>query len=155
MTLSLRPVTADNYEAICDLDVAPEQEAFVACNMWSLVEAAYNDGHITRGIYLNDEAVGFFMWVYETPNKVSIYRFMVDQIHQRKGIGRQAMAMALQEIQQDSNLSCIEICYNPNNPVAKDFYASFGFIEVGMDDDGEDMLAEIQLPKASLCQHSK
>ncbi len=71
--------------------------------------------------------------------------FMVDQAHQRQGIGRQAMTLALQEIQQDSNLSCIEICYNPNNPVAKDFYASFGFIEVGMDDDGEDMLAEIQL----------
>ncbi|ASP38429.1 GNAT family N-acetyltransferase [Bacterioplanes sanyensis] len=145
MTLSLRPITTDNYEAICDLDVTPEQEAFVACNMWSLVEATYNDGHITRGIYLNDEPVGFFMWVYESRDKVSIYRFMVDQAHQRKGIGRQAMLMALQEIQQDSNLSCIEICYNPNNPVAKDFYASFGFIEVGMDDDDEDMLAEIRL----------
>ena len=145
MTLSLRPVTADNYEAICDLDVAPEQEAFVACNMWSLVEAAYNDGHITRGIYLNDEPVGFFMWVYETPNRVSIYRFMVDQTHQRQGIGRQAMTMALQDIQQDLELSCIEICYNPNNPVAKAFYASFGFIESGMATDGEDMLAKIQL----------
>lgn len=70
---------------------------------------------------------------------------MVDQTHQRKGIGRQAMTMALQEIQQDLELSCIEICYNPNNPVAKDFYASFGFIEVGMDPNGEDMLAKIQL----------
>lgn len=66
MTLSLRPVTADNYEAICDLDVAPEQEAFVACNMWSLVEAAYNDGHITRGIYLKDKPVGFYVGLWNT-----------------------------------------------------------------------------------------
>lgn len=31
------------------------------------------------------------------------------------------------------------------NPVAKDFYSSFGFQEVGLDEDGEDMLAVIKL----------
>ncbi|MEF1301316.1 GNAT family N-acetyltransferase, partial [Vibrio owensii] len=39
----------------------------------------------------------------------------------------------------------IEICYNPTNPVAKPFYSQFGFEEVGMDEDGEDMLAIIEL----------
>ena len=42
-------------------------------------------------------------------------------------------------------LKQIEICYNPTNPVAKNFYASFGFNEVGMDQDNEDMLAVITL----------
>jgi len=39
----------------------------------------------------------------------------------------------------------IEICYNPNNPVTKDFYASFGFVEVGMDKENKDMLAIIKI----------
>lgn len=144
MKISLHPVTQSNYEAVCELDVTKEQEEYVACNMWSLVESMFNEGYETRAIYLNEVVVGFFMWVYENQEKVSIWRFMVDQKHQQKGIGRMALDLALAEIKLTPNLKTIEICYNPNNPVAKEFYASFGFIEIGMDEDGEDMLAVIE-----------
>ncbi|WP_448549241.1 GNAT family N-acetyltransferase [Thalassotalea fusca] len=143
--ISLRDVNKDNYEAICDLDVTEEQQAYVACNMWSLVESFYNEGYITRGIYQENIPVGFLMWVYETPTKVSIWRFMIDQAFQNNGCGRKALALAIEEITTDKNLKEIEICYNPNNPVAKTFYSSFGFVEVGMDEDNEDMLAIIKL----------
>lgn len=144
MKISLHPVTQSNYEAVCELDVTKEQEEYVACNMWSLVESMFNEGYATRAIYLNEVVVGFLMWVYENQEKVSIWRFMVDQKHQQKGIGRIALDLALAEIKLTPNLKTIEICYNPNNPVAKEFYASYGFIEVGMDEDGEDMLAVIE-----------
>nr|WP_277819783.1 GNAT family N-acetyltransferase [Vibrio vulnificus] len=113
--------------------------------MWSLVESMFNEGYETRAIYLNGEPIGFFMWVQEPKEKISIWRFMVDQEHQKKGIGRMALSLALEEIKQVPDLKEIEICYNPNNPVAKDFYSSFGFVEVGMDEDGEDMLAKIEI----------
>ena len=145
MNISLREVSQENYEAVCDLEVTIEQEPYVACNMWSLVEAAYNDGHSCRAIYLAQQPVGFFMWVKETPQLMSIWRFMVDKEYQQQGIGRQAMALALAEIMQDADIKQIEICYNPGNPVAKNFYASFGFVEQGLDDDNEDMLALITL----------
>ncbi|MGB0900074.1 MAG: GNAT family N-acetyltransferase, partial [Psychrobium sp.] len=48
MDISLKPITKDNYEAVCDLDVAESQQDFVACNMWSLVEAQFNEGYVTR-----------------------------------------------------------------------------------------------------------
>jgi diamine N-acetyltransferase len=143
--VSLRPVTRSNYEEVCELDVAKEQEEFVACNMWSLVESMFNEGYETKAIYLNEEPVGFFMWVQESKDKVSIWRFMVDIKNQQKGIGRKALSLALNEIKQVPDLKQIEICYNPNNPVAKEFYSSFGFAEVGMDEDGEDMLAIIEI----------
>ena len=145
MDISLREVSQENYEAVCDLEVTTEQEPYVACNMWSLVEAAYNDGHTCRAIYLAQQPVGFFMWVKETAQLISIWRFMVDKQYQQQGIGRQAMALALAEIEQDTDIKQIEICYNPGNPVAKNFYASFGFVEQGLDDDNEDMLALITL----------
>jgi diamine N-acetyltransferase len=145
LNISLRNVTQQNYEAICDLDVLPEQEQYVACNMWGLVEAAYNPGHVCRAIYLDDTPVGFFMWVYETAQKVSVWRFMVDHRYQRQGLGRKAMKLALTEIKQDQNLKEIEICYQPDNPVANPFYESFGFKVIGMDEDDEDMLAIIAL----------
>ena len=84
MEVSLRQVTKENYEKVCDLDVTKEQEGFVACNMWSLVEARYNEGYETRAIYVKEEPVGFFMWVQESKVKISIWRFMVDKEHQKK-----------------------------------------------------------------------
>ena len=72
---------------------------------------------------------------------------MIDQNHQKKGIGREALKIALEEIAASPEIKEIEICYNPKNPVAKYFYSSFGFKEVGMDEDGEDMIALIKLSK--------
>jgi diamine N-acetyltransferase len=143
--VSLRQVTKENYEEVCELDITKEQEGYVACNMWSIVESKYNEEYETRVIYMKEEAVGFFMWVKESEIKVSIWRFMVDKKHQQKSIGRVSLNLALEEIKKASDLQEIEICYNPKNAVAKDFYSSFGFSEVGMDEDDEDMLAVIKL----------
>ncbi|WP_147205970.1 GNAT family N-acetyltransferase, partial [Pseudoalteromonas espejiana] len=67
--------------------------------------------------------------------------------YQNKGIGRKALAMAIEEIKTISKLEQIEICYNPQNPIAKDFYSSFGFEEVGLDEDEDDMLAVIKISR--------
>ncbi|MEM0911186.1 MAG: GNAT family N-acetyltransferase [Pseudomonadota bacterium] len=145
MEVRLEDINKSNYEAVCDLDVAKAQEAYVACNMWSLLESHYNAGYTCKAIYHNEQPVGFFMWVLETQNKISIWRFMIDQHHQNKGIGRKALELAIKEISIQPDIKAIEICYNPRNPIAKDFYARFGFVEVGLDEEGEDMLAIIEL----------
>ncbi|QIF94081.1 GNAT family N-acetyltransferase [Proteus vulgaris] len=145
MDISLKPITSDNYEEISLLEVEEYQEDYIASNMWSLVEAAYNENYIVRGIYLSDKSVGFFMWVKENPYKIAIWRFMIDKVHQNKGLGREALHIALSEIKQDKQINEIEICYNPLNPVAKKFYSSFGFEEIGLDKDGDDMLAVIRV----------
>ncbi len=141
ISLSLRAITKGNYEAVCDLDVSEQQQDYVACNMWSLVEAQFNSGYSTRAIYLSEQPIGFFMWVQESAHKVSIWRFMIDERYQRQGYGRYALTLAIAEIKEQPQITEIEICYNPSNPVAKQFYSQFGFIEQGMDDDEEDMLA--------------
>ena len=143
--ISLEEINTSNYEAVCDLDVTEAQEEYVACNMWSLVESHYNDGYTCKAIYCNDVPVGFLMWVQETPTKLSVWRFMVDKKHQNRGIGRTALALAIDAMKQVPKLQEIEICYHPENPVAREFYSSFGFQEVGMDEDGDDMLALMRL----------
>ncbi|WP_387463538.1 GNAT family N-acetyltransferase [Photorhabdus sp. RM323S] len=145
MHITLTDVNQDNYEDVCDLTVADHQYEYVADNTWSLVESKFNPSYQIRTICLDDKPVGFFMWVPETDRRVSIWRFMVDRHYQNKGIGRKAMLLALDEIRRTDGLEEIEICYKPNNPIARNFYASFGFVEVGMDEDGEDMLAMIKV----------
>ncbi|SCW30116.1 diamine N-acetyltransferase [Paenibacillus tianmuensis] len=145
MNITLTDVDKNNYEEVCDLSVAEDQYDYVSENMWSLVESKFNPSYQTRAICLDGKPVGFFMWVPKTKGKISIWRFMVDENYQNKGIGRKALLLALDEIRQTDGLEEIEICYNPNNPVAKDFYASFGFVDVGMDEDGDDMIAIIKI----------
>ncbi|WP_445494195.1 GNAT family N-acetyltransferase [Photorhabdus sp. SF281] len=145
MYITLTDVDKGNYEAVCDLSVTKHQYEYVADNTWSLVESKFHPSYQTRTICLDGKPVGFFMWVPETDRRISIWRFMVDQHYQNKGIGRKAMLLALDEIRRTNGLEEIEICYNPKNPVAQNFYASFGFVEVGMDEDGEDMLAMIKV----------
>jgi diamine N-acetyltransferase len=102
--VSLHQITKENYEEVCELDVTKEQQDYVACNMWSLVESQFNEGYETRAIYANAEPVGFFMWVEESKSKTSIWRFMIDKGHQQKSIGRTALNLALAEIKKAVNL---------------------------------------------------
>ncbi|HGE2196668.1 GNAT family N-acetyltransferase [Pseudomonas aeruginosa] len=119
MSVSLRPITKENYEAVCELEVSEEQEQYVACNMWSLVEANFNEDYETRAIYLENVPVGFFMWTRQPLSKISIWRFMIDQKYQKRGIGRIALGLAINEIKKLDGLKSIEICYNPKKPSCK------------------------------------
>jgi diamine N-acetyltransferase len=69
--------------------------------------------------------------------KDSIYRFMIDQNHQGKGDGRAALSKTLQEIRVTPGVNRISIGHMPKNPVAKQFYASFDLMKVGLDRYGE------------------
>ncbi len=146
MHVRLAKIDKDNYEAVCDLTVSDDQIDFVADNTWSLVEAQFNPGYETRAIYYDDLPVGFIMWVPVNPDKASIWRFMIDENFQYRGIGRRALVAAIEEIRSTNKIKAVEICYNPKNPVAREFYASVGFKEIGMDKENEDMIASLILP---------
>ena len=69
--------------------------------------------------------------------EASIYRLMINQKHQGKDYGRAALSNALEEIRAIPMVNRISIIYIPENPVAKPFYTSFGFVEVRRDRDGD------------------
>jgi diamine N-acetyltransferase len=148
-TVRLKEVTADNWEAVVDLELTDAQEDIVASNAYSLVEAKFTPAAQPRAIYAGKRIVGFLM--YETlasegkPHETSVYRFMIDRRQQGKGYGRAAFAAALDEIGATTAARKVTVCYVPQNLPAKQFYASFGFVETGLDDDGE-MVAEWKLP---------
>ncbi|WP_134059065.1 GNAT family N-acetyltransferase [Rheinheimera aquimaris] len=145
MTITLRAVTHSNYEDVCDLEVLEEQKEFVADNTWSIVEASFNPHYQTRAIYNDDELVGFIMWVPETDARVSIWRLMIHYTQQQKGYGKQAIMLAIEEIKQISTVSEIEVCYDTENVQISKFYQKLGFVEEGMDEDGDDMLAVLKV----------
>lgn len=152
MTITLQAVTEHNFDAIIELPLLPEQQDYLASNAYSIAQASfYPDSFFTRAIYAGDKPIGFLMYVSLAdegqPGEYAIYRFMIDSGEQGKGYGRRAIGLALDEIRNRPDARVIHICYWPSNPVAKDFYASLGFVETGLDEQGE-MVAEIRLERA-------
>jgi diamine N-acetyltransferase len=146
--VELRDVTAENRQAVAGLALAPDQQDLVASNAESLREARSDAGARPRAVYAGGQLVGFLMYdagePEDRPREAVIYRFMIDRRYQGRGYGRAALARALDEIRAMPGVRKISISYMPDNPTAKPFYASFGFVEAGIDEDGE-MIAELTL----------
>lgn len=141
--VSLKAVTADNWEALADLELDAGQQDLVASNLYSIAEAQFDPDARPRAVYAGKRAVGFLMYDASRA-RASIYRFMIDRKHQGKGYGRAALEKALDEIRAVPGVKSISIRYMAENPVAGPFYGSFGFVEVGKDRDGE-VIAELKL----------
>lgn len=147
-SVDLAPVSDQNRQAILALELLPAQVDFVASNADSLEEAAEDDEAIPRAVIADGRVVGFLM--YDAPidgDEASIYRFMIDRREQGKGLGRAGIKAALREIGNLPHVRRVSICYEPANTAGQRLYASFGFIEQGLDEDGE-MIAELDLNRA-------
>ncbi|GGC13717.1 GNAT family N-acetyltransferase [Pseudoduganella buxea] len=149
MNITLEPVTIDNFEDIIEMELPPDQAGFVATNAQSVAQAHYYPEFRPLAICLDGKPVGFMLYdvaSHDIPGNYGIYRLMVLHAYQNRGIGRRAMEMLLGRLRDQSDVHRITICYKPENHVARAFYASLGFAETGVIEDG-DMIAEILLPR--------
>lgn len=144
-SVSLEPVGKGNRAPILALELLPEQQGFVASNAESLAEARRDREAIARAVVTHGRVVGFLMYsAPEDEDEAIIYRFMIDRREQGRGLGRAAVAMVLEEIASLAHIRRVSICYEPENAAARRLYASFGFVEKGLDEDGE-MIAMLEL----------
>ena len=98
-------VTADNLDAVVALETFGWQRRLVAPNLRSLAQALLpgdtDSGEPIvpwyRAIAADDELVGFVMVAAPTPREPQPYlwRLMIDRRHQRRGIGRVALALVV------------------------------------------------------------
>ncbi len=145
MTITLREITKDNYRHICALEVTDEQKGNLSSNMESILESKFHETLTPRAIYSDEVPVGFIMGERTSEKEIEIFRFMIDQEYQKKGIGRTALELVFSEIKLLEGVTHIQICYHPDNEIAKRLYLNVGFTEIGMDESGDDMLAVKQL----------
>lgn len=142
------PVTAANRDAVLALELAPDQVDWLASNRESLAEARRDADARPRAVLAGGRVVGFLM--YEAPDdddEAQIYRFMIDHAAQGRGYGRAALRALLEEIANLGHVRTISICYMPDNEGARRLYRAAGFVEDGVDEDGE-MVAHLVLPIA-------
>jgi diamine N-acetyltransferase len=142
MSLSIQPVTAENWRALIKLKVREDQNHFVASNLYSIAESQFGfeepDGSRWEiypfGIYEEEIPVGFLMYGYNFSHhdfQAFIARLMVDEQHQGKGYGKFGMERMLEIFRADERIKSVGISYEPENEVARKLYASLGFVETG------------------------
>ncbi len=133
--VNLKKVTADNWEAVVDLEIGAGQENKVAStSIWLPRRSSIP----TRAVYAGKRIIGFLIYICRKKDKAqeaSIYRFMIDRKHQVKGYGHAALSKALKEIRAIPRMNRISIRYIPENLVAKPFYTIFSFMKTGRDHD--------------------
>lgn len=150
--VALVEVTADSVRTVIDLAVAPEQRGFVAPNAVSIAEAYFEKGAWFRVIEADGKPVGFIMLFDPTlpgasvdeddkPGDITLWRFMIDHRHQRRGIARKALDLAVDHARTRPGASRLVSSYVPGEGGPRDFYLRYGFVETGELDDEEVVIA--------------
>lgn len=162
--MEFRKIAYDNVDELLALSVHENQKSFVASNKDSLVDAyiALSAGNAAQpfGIYENGQAVGFVMFGYDSlgddddpeiaKGNYCLWRFMIDKSRQGQGLGKRALAMAL-EYAASLPFGPAEYCwtsYEPENLAAQKLYAGAGFQENGQRC-GEETVAVVKLSSKS------
>lgn len=140
MTVTLRPITRENWRAVYRLTqtLTAQQQGYVMPNGLSMLEAFYEpDMFSARAIYANvgDDAeipVGFLMTGYDAENQRHwVVRFMIGGEYQSKGYGSAALRILIDEYQALPNCDAVFVAVEQSNHVGKAFYASLGFLNTG------------------------
>ena len=129
--MEFREIDKSNYWDCMALTIDDTQEGFVADNKQSLVEAAYEDGLYTLGIYHEEMMVGFVLYDYdEIFPGWSMSRFMIGKQFQGKGYGKQASIAFIEYFKSKHEADKLYISVSLDNTVARKMYASIGFKEI-------------------------
>jgi RimJ/RimL family protein N-acetyltransferase len=139
-------VTADNLDAVVALETFGWQRRLVAPNQRSLAHALLpgddEAGHPVvpwyRAIEADGELVGFVMVAAPTPAEPTPYlwRFMIDRRHQRRGIGRVALALVIEQARAWGATAML-VSWVPGVGSPAAFYRAHGFVETGEVHDDE------------------
>jgi len=150
LELRLVPIDITNRKAVIALGLAEDQQDFVADNASSLKEARSDDDAQPRAVITSDGVVvGFLMYdASEDDDEALIYRFMIDHRHQGRGYGRRALAALIEEVRALGYVRDLLVLYMPENEGARRLYHSAGFVDQGLDEDGE-MVARLKLSVGS------
>ena len=144
MAVTLREITSDTVRDVVKLAVAPGQQQFVAPNAVSLAEALFCKEAWYRAAYDGDALAGFVM-LYDQAQldpapeepKLVLWRLMVDQRFQGRGIGRAIIREVVAHARAKGCFQVLLTSYVPGEGGPEPFYLSLGFAPNGEVEEGE------------------
>jgi len=136
--IHLEAVSRENFRQVASLAVADHQNEFVATNAYSIAEASVFPAQHPLVVFHGDEPVGFCMWAKDSASgQYWVVRLMIDARFQGRGFGRAAMEKLLALMRAEGARDQIYVSFVPGNAVARNLYASMGFLDTGRIEDDE------------------
>jgi diamine N-acetyltransferase len=130
--LSLREITEETVKSILALNVAEGQENLVGDNGNSIALAHFEKKAWFRGIYADDEPVGFMMLsIDREKSEYYLWRFMIDEGQQGKGYGKRAMELLMELLRDDPEAKVLVLNVMDLPHSARPFYEALGFTWTG------------------------
>lgn len=128
MSIEFKVIDRSNYNECIELKTSEEQKRFVATNMFSLVQSAYEPNLYPLGIYKDAKMVGFILYDFDDElNGWSMSRFMIDEKFQNQGIGKIALQKFIEFfIERYGNIQ-LYTSAEVDNTIAINLYESIGF----------------------------
>lgn len=136
MTIRLKPVDKDNFDACVNLQLKEGQEKFVASNLFSIAQSKVYPECIPMVIYSDEKMIGFIMFVV-LEGKYWVSRLMIDKNFQGKGLGKATMLESVKFVKETYHIEELYTSFEPENKIAEGLYTSVGFVKTGEIHDGE------------------
>lgn len=128
MNIEFKEIDRSNYNECINLKISEEQKRFVASNIFSLVQAAYEPNFYPLGIYKDNKMVGFILYDFDYDiNGWSMSRFMIDESYQNQGIGKIALKKFLELFVNKYGHLKLYTSAEVDNKVALAMYEKAGF----------------------------
>ena len=146
--VQLVDVTAENWRDVADLEVAAEQQTFVAPVSRYLCLCHYGGVWSPLAVAAGGEVVGFVMWAVNSDDRSGwIGGLVIGREHQRRGRGRAAVLALLERLRREQSCPTAALSYAADNAAARGLYTSLGFVETGEREDDE-LVARLLLAPA-------
>jgi RimJ/RimL family protein N-acetyltransferase len=143
--VDLVEVTAENERSVSRLKTHKTQESFVAPMGWSFTDALFPEVVSgapvvpwMRAIVADGEIVGFVMLALRTEHHPEPYlwRFLIDRLHQRRGIGKRALDLVEDEVRSMGD-STLLVSWVEGKGSPGPMYVTRGYEPTGRIVDGE------------------
>jgi ribosomal protein S18 acetylase RimI-like enzyme len=117
------------------------------CIRGLIAEAQFYPDNVSRAVVAEEgQIVGFALYGIETiSNRPKIFRLMIGESFQGRGLGRAAMQAIIQDIRRRWDPAQIYVSFQNPNAIARRLYASLGFEEV--EQEGEKITARLSVSR--------
>ena len=137
MTLTLEPLTLEDWPRVAHIRIAPQQEKFSG-----QVRDAFahpQDGVDFHGVFEDGNAVGFFKidrlyhtrMAYAAPGQLGLRAFIIDIAEQGRGLATSVVAMLPGYLPKHYDATVLLLTVNKSNPGATRAYLRGGFYQTG------------------------
>ncbi|HEM4282002.1 TPA: GNAT family N-acetyltransferase [Streptococcus suis] len=144
--IRLELVNKDNFEAVLQVQLAPEDQRRVASVEYSLAQAWLyrEDGHLLPyAVKSGQKVVGFVLLSIQEDKSYYVWRLLIDRHYQNRGYGKEVIRQVIGLAKEDPSCHTITMNYVIGNHKMRYILEKLGFQSVGLE--GQEMKMEISI----------